>query len=313
MLSPKPSDFVERNNLKAIGAILRDWLAICSIVAFSIWANNILVYLVSIWLIAIFQFALGEALVHEAVHHNLFRTKSWHYRLEFLYCFPFLRTLSSYRHHHLPHHTYLWTSRDYIPQEYEYLGLNKRKKNLFAILFIKPFLGFSAIHFIIEALYDLFQGFKTSIVKQDGSSFANSLKLCLFWLVVVWVFSLSEHLNFLLLYWFVPLIWCYSFYSLFSEVQEHFNTLSGARSNVNPVFNFLFHNGGYHYVHHLCATIPWYKLPEAHQAFCANNPDISKGILDTYRQLVRNNSDRQLPETVDELNILRSGYLPLTK
>ena len=307
----KPIDFVERNNWKAFREIIRDWLAIFLIIAFSIWADNIFVYLICIWFIGIFQFALGEALVHEAVHYNLFTQKSWHDRLDFIYCFPFLRTLASYRKHHLPHHKYLWTENDYIPKEYEYLGLNKKNKKLFLILFIYPLLGFSAIHFVVEAFYDLFQDFTTSIEEKNGSLFKSLIQLCLFWFVIIYSFYLSGNLNLLLLYWFVPLLWCYSFYSLFGEVQEHFNTLSGARSNINPVINLIFHNGGYHYVHHLCATIPWYNLPKAHQAFCSDNPDISQGIFDTYRQLTHNNRDIKSPKIVKELNILRAGHLPL--
>jgi fatty acid desaturase len=243
----------------------------------------------------------------------LFTKKSWHDKLEFIYCFPFLRTLASYRKHHLPHHTHLWTEKDYIPQEYEYLGLNKNNKKLFLVLFIYPLLGFSAIHFIVEALYDIFQGFNASIEEKNGNFLKSMVLLCLFWFVIIYGFHLSGHFNLLLLYWFVPLLWCYSFYSLFSEVQEHFNTVSGARSNINPLVNFIFHNAGYHYVHHLCATIPWYNLPEAHQAFCSDNPDISKGILDTYKQLDRDNSDIKSPQIVNGLNILRAGHLPLTK
>jgi fatty acid desaturase len=57
----------------------------------------------------------------------------------------------------------------------------------------------------------------------------------------------------------------------------------------------------------LYPPIPWYKLPEAHQALCADNPDISHGILDTYRQLIRNNQIE-----VESLDNLRVGYLPLS-
>jgi len=290
MTKSKPIDFVERNNIKSFLALLKDWMIIVIVAGLSIWANNIFIYLVAVWLIGIFQFALGEGLLHEAVHNNLFTENSWHEKLEFLYSFPFLRTISSYREHHFPHHKYLFSHGDYIPELYEFLGLNKPDKNIFMILFIKPFLGFSVYYFFLEViLYPLLQdSFKLSSLI---NGIKRSYKLYLFWLTVILSFSLSGHLDILLLYWFVPLFWCFSFLSLFSEVQEHFNTLSGSRSNVNPVINFVFHNAGHHYVHHLYPPIPWYKLPEAHQALCADNPDISHGIIDTYRQFVRNNQD----------------------
>ncbi|MBW4562274.1 MAG: fatty acid desaturase [Mojavia pulchra JT2-VF2] len=302
MAQIKPIDFVERNNMRTFLALLKDWISIFVIAALSIWANNIFVYLIAVWLIGVFQFALGEAFVHEAVHHNLFTEKSWHEKLEFIYSYPFLRTLSSYQAHHFPHHKYLLAKGDYIPEDYDFLGLNKPNKNVFMILFVKPFLGFSVYYFFLEAiLYPLIQdSFKfSSLLKGIKSNY----KLYLFWLIVILTFSFSGHLDILLLYWFVPLSWSFSFLSLLSEVQEHFNTFSGARSNVNPVINFFFHNAGYHYVHHLCPTIPWYKLPEAHQALCADNPDISHSILDTYRQCIRNNQNENLPQITALLNM----------
>lgn len=292
MAQSKPIDFVERNNLKSFMALLRDWMAILLIASFSLWANNIFIYLIAVWLIGIFQFAIGEAMLHEAVHNNLFTEKSWHEKLELIYGLPFLRTISCYQKHHFTHHKYLFTEQDYVPEDYEILGLNKKDKNVFFIMFAKPFFGLSGYYFFVEILYPFIQDiFKFRLL-------INSCKRYLFWLVVILVFSLSGNLDILLLYWFVPLSWCFSSFSIFSEVQQHFNTFSGSRSLVNPVFDFLFHNGGYHYVHHLCPTIPWYKLAEAHQALCADNPDISHGILDTYRQLIRNNQDGNLTQII---------------
>lgn len=275
----KPSDFIERNDIRAFLSLLRDWMAIFLIATVSIWANNVFVYLISVWAIGIFQFAIGEGLLHEAVHFNLFKRKSWNEQLEFLYGFPVFRTVSSYREHHFPHHSYFRTNRDYIPEYYEMLGLNKPDKNVFFLLFIKPIMGFSVYHFILDIYGDL--------QKEDWRPFKPGFKLIAFWLVVVIGFYLTGNLEILLLYWFVPLVWSYSTYSCWSEVQEHFNTISHSRSNLDFLTNFLTHNTGYHYVHHLYPSIPWYKLPEAHKAFCSDNPDISYGILDTYRQWTR--------------------------
>ena len=68
---------------------------------------------------------------------------------------------------------------------------------------------------------------------------------------------------------------------------------------MNSVINFLFHNAGYHYVHHLCPAIPWHKLPEAHQSLCADNPDVSHGMFDTYRQLIHNHEDGKASQTIN--------------
>ncbi|WP_427162704.1 fatty acid desaturase family protein [Aliinostoc sp. HNIBRCY26] len=294
MMQNKPIDFIERNNIKSLLALLRDWIAILLIIAFSIWADNIVVYLVSIWIIGLFQFALGEAMLHEAVHDNLFTEKSWHEKLEFIYGLPFLRTIHYYRKHHFAHHKYLWSEGDYVPEDYEILGLNKQDKNVFFIMFIKPFFGLSLYYFLVEVLYPFIQDIWTF------DTLKTSYKRYLFWIIVILGFSWSGHLGILFFYWFVPLSWCFSSYSIFSEVQQHFNTYSGTRSLVNPFYDFLFHNGGYHYVHHLCPTIPWYKLAEAHQALCADNPDISHGIMDTYRQFLRKTQDGIVTQIIVE-------------
>ncbi|MBH8561836.1 fatty acid desaturase [Nostoc sp. CENA67] len=279
MHQSKPSDFIERNDLKAFLSLLRDWMAIFLITAISIWANNIYVYLISVWAIGIFQFAIGEALLHEAVHFNLFKIKSWNEQLEFLYVFPVFRTVSSYREQHFPHHSYFLSEKDYIPEYYEMLGLNKPNKNVFFLLFVKLIMGFSVYNFI-DDIHGLLKGV-------DWRPFKTGFKLLVFWLVVVLSFYLSGNLEILLLYWFVPLVWPFSCYSCWSEVQEHFNTISHSRSNLDFLTNLLTHNTGYHYVHHLYPTIPWYKLPEAHEAFSSDNPDISYGMFDTYRQWTR--------------------------
>ncbi len=282
MTQSKPIDFVERNDMRAFLELLRDWMAICLIAAFSIWANNIFIYLVSVWAIGIFQFAIGEGLLHEATHHNLFKNKLWNEQLEFLYAFPVLRTISSYREHHFPHHKGLGGEEDYIPEYYEMIGLNKENKNLFWLLFLKPVLGFTFYHFSIDAYYHL-KGL-------DYRPFKTGFKISLFWLVVIVGFCLSGHIDILLLYWVVPLVWCFPCYSCWSEVHDHFNTVSGTRSNLSFLANLLTHNNGYHYVHHLYPTIPWYKLPEAHKALCLDSPDISYGLFDVYRKLVRSNA-----------------------
>ncbi|MGH8002402.1 MAG: fatty acid desaturase family protein [Brasilonema sp.] len=261
--------------------MLRDWIAIFLIAAFSIWTKNIFVYLVSVWAIGIFQFAIGEGLLHEATHFNLFKRKFWNENLEFLYAFPVFRTLSSYREHHFPHHKYYGSDndKDYIPEYYEMLGLYKPDKNLFFLWYIRPIIGFAVYHFFADLCFH--------VKDVDRRSFISGLKLFVFWLIIIFSFYLSGHLEILLLYWFVPLVWSFSSCSYWSEVQEHFNTFSGSRSNLNFITNLLIHNAGYHYVHHLCPTIPWYKLPEAHRALCSDNPDISYGFLDTYRQMAR--------------------------
>jgi fatty acid desaturase len=96
----------------------------------------------------------------------------------------------------------------------------------------------------------------------------------------------------LLLYWVVPMLWCYSSFFYWSEIEDHFNTNTGTRTNVGWT-NWLTHNNGFHSVHHKYPRIPWYRLREAHFALCADSSDISRGFLDTFRQISTNPSRKR--------------------
>ncbi|MBD2385769.1 fatty acid desaturase family protein [Cylindrospermum sp. FACHB-282] len=281
MTQLKPSDFVEQNNFKASLALFRDWSAIFLVAAFSIWANNIFVYFLSIWIIGLFQFALGEVLTHEASHYNLFKKREWNENLELLYAFPVISTVANYRKHHLPHHKYLGKKQDYSIALYEQIGVYKPNNNLFFIWFIQPLIGLATFY--------LFLGLHTGIYYElkllDYRPFQNGFKLSIFWLLIILTFYLSGNFHLLILYWFIPLLWPFACFIYWSELRDHFNTQSGTRSNISFLTNLLVHNRGYHYVHHLYPTIPWYKLPEAQKALCPDLPDTANGFFDTYRQL----------------------------
>ena len=99
-----PQDFVERSNVRGFLVIIRDWGIIFGVMSFSIWAENIFVYISSIILIGCMQFAISESLMHEATHGNLFKRESWNRKLEFLFSLPCLMTMKEYVPDHLDHH-----------------------------------------------------------------------------------------------------------------------------------------------------------------------------------------------------------------
>ncbi|MEA5532963.1 fatty acid desaturase family protein [Crocosphaera sp. XPORK-15E] len=269
-MASQASKFVERSHYRGFLALLKDWGAIFLLAALSIKLNNIFAYLITIWIIGAFQFAIGESLIHEASHYNLFKIKSWNENLEFLYALPFFQTISQYQAAHVPHHQYLGKKGDHLVEDYEEWGLSQSFPNLWLIWFVKPILGFAVFTHLATLK---FSGFKTVI------------KLVCFWLPISLLFYFYNHLDWLILYWFVPFIWCFTSYLYWSEIEDHYQTISGTRSNLSMLNNFLSHNNGYHYAHHFCPTIPWYKLPEAHRELCSDNPDISYGFLDTYKQM----------------------------
>ncbi len=266
-----PKDFIERNTFRGLWAVVRDWLIIAAAIAVSLFADHWLVWLASVWVIGVMQFALAEAVLHEASHYNLFRSRQLHHRLQFLYAWPFMQTMRDYQNEHSDHHRYLMSDRDQTATDYQMYGLAKDNPNLFFIWFLKPFTFYPTWHYLRHGNAALDR--------------ANWLPLGLFWGGVLGLASALGQAQNLFLYWVVPLLWVYPMLNYWSEIEEHYNTRDGSRSNLGKLTNFFTHNEGFHSVHHRFPTIPFYNLPKAHAAFVGEEADISRGFFDTYRQL----------------------------
>lgn len=268
---PSPRDFIERNTFRGLTAVTRDWLFIAVAIAGSIVAGHWLAWLAAVWFIGYMQFALAESILHEASHYNLFQSRWLHHWLQFLYAWPFFQTLREFRGEHHLHHAHLLSDRDQTVEDYRIYGLDRPNVNLFQVWFVKPILLFPTWFFL-----------------RHGNGWLdrrNWLQLLAFWLPVAGLFWFSGHLDMLVLYWLIPLLWVYPIFNYWSEIEEHYNTRSHARSNLSPITNFLAHNEGHHWIHHKYPTIPFYNLPAAQRAFCIPDVDTSRGFLDTYRQL----------------------------
>jgi len=275
VMQPKAQDFVQRSNLKGFTALIFDWVVIFGTIAFSVWMNDWVVYLISVWIIGAFQYAIGESLFHEASHFNLFKTKKLNNYLEWIYAIPFFVDMNQYRTEHLDHHYKMNTEADHIVRDYEVHGLNNPKKNLFWMWFIKPITGYSGLFYLRYAI--------------QLNPLKSSIKFAIFWVPVVSIFWYFDSLHLLVMYWFIPFLWSFASFFYWAEISEHYNTKTGSRSDIGFLKNLFHHNGGYHYIHHMYPTIPWYKLREAHKALTPYDSDISTGFIDTYRQM-KNNS-----------------------
>jgi fatty acid desaturase len=265
-----PRRFVERSNPRGLLAVSRDWLLIFCIAALSVSIDNFFFYLVAVWAIGALQFALGESLIHEASHYNLFKTRSWNDRLEFLYALPFWQTIDQFRTRHLLHHRKLGTSEDHIVADYEAIGLNRPGRNFFWLWFLRPVLGYGAYFYLGS----------TSL-----RPWRSGVKIVAFWAAVIGVFWGTGTLSLLFAYWVVPFLWAYGSFVYWSEVSDHYNSPAGTRSNLNRISNLVTHNNGYHFLHHRYPSIPWYRLPAAYRCLCPGEGEISAGFLETYRQL----------------------------
>ncbi len=250
---------------------MRDWLFIAGAVALALWVDKWWFDIVAIWFIGYIQFCLGEALLHEASHYNLFSNRQWHHYLQCLYAYPFFQTLKGFQGEHHPHHMDLMGDSDITMQDYRRYGLFEKKPNLVFIWFIKPFLGGPTLYYLKSG--------------PDFDTSSSRRQLALFWLPVIGFASYLGILDLVFLYWFIPLIWSFPIYQYWSEIEEHYNTRSGARSNLSALDNFFKHNEGYHWIHHRYPSIPFYKLKEAHHALAPEGTDISRGFLESFIQM----------------------------
>ena len=281
MTEPKTpvSPFLDRgSDLRGWLALIRDWGAIVAIAVLSERAGTWWAYLAALWAIGAFQFAIGECLLHEASHMHLFRTRAWNDRFEALYALPFCMTMAQYREEHLAHHRNSGTPRDGLLDDYRFIGLFRPDPDMFTIWFLKPLSGFAGLVFL-----------RTLGLEPRRCG----VKIVSFWaLVAAAALALGglAGLRIVALYWVVPLFYSHAAFLYWSEVQDHYGTRSGTRSVLSPVTNWLFHNNGYHAVHHVRAAVPFYRLREAHDEFIAGPgaayaQDLSSGFLQTYRQV----------------------------
>ncbi len=270
-----PAAAARASDRRGVLALARDWGAIAALAALGLRTRGPAAYVAIVWLIGAFQFAIGECLLHEASHYNLFRTRSWNDRLEFLYALPFFMTLSQFREEHLAHHRDVGTSQDELLADYRLLGLDRPDANMFWIWFVKPLTGFAGYFYLTKLSLRPF--------------WTCGLKLTAFWGAVLAAAAHFGALRVVALYWLVPLWWCHTSFLYWSEIQDHFGTRAGTRSIVGALNNALFHNNGYHAAHHARPGVPWYRLRDEHRDFLAagkHHPqDLSSGFIDTYRQL----------------------------
>ena len=260
---------------RGLAALARDWGAIVLIA----WASERIggwpAYVAAVMLIGAFQFAIGECLLHEASHFHLFRTRSWNERLEAFYALPFMMTLAQFRDEHLAHHRDVGTPQDNLIPDYRYIGLYAPEPDMFWLWFVKPLTGFAGVFYL---------------TKLSLKPFRDGAKLVAFWAAVLGAAWALGGLRLLWSYWLVPMFFGHASFLYWSEVQDHFGTKSGTRSIVSALNNWLFHNNGYHAVHHALAWVPFYRLRQAHEEWTAGPgaaalQDLSTGFFCTYRQL----------------------------
>lgn len=271
LLNRKIKTLSTRSDLRGILSLSKDMIAIGVTIHLSLSSNSIAVYLIAIWVIGAFQFAMSECLVHEAAHWNLFKTRKLNDLCEIFMCLPFFQTIGAYRADHRMHHVRLLKDEDPLSVEYRAIGLGRPSPNMFWIWFVKPFTGFGA----------------TMIARgvPDRSGRSDWLKIGLFWALAT---TAAVHYGIVaqvVAYWIVPMFLCNGAFLYWSEISDHYNTRTGYRTRSGVVANFLFHNNGYHHVHHRYPSVTQFNYKRAHILTRREGDDVSRNFLETYRQI----------------------------
>lgn len=273
----KANSYNEKNGSLSMLFIILDWLAVFGLVYVSEIFWHPLLYLLVIWLIGGRMIALAEVFGHDSVHYSLFKRRSLNYNLQFLWFWPVFETWERYREEHFRHHSKLLTPEDPAYVDYERWGLfEKGKNNYYWVWFVRPFLLFDTPY----------------IIKNTWQCMVTDKKfrypLLGFWSVVLTICALTGSLKLLLLYWFVPMLWCYPALLFWSETGEHFRADGGEKTRSTYGFlECLFispHNDRFHYVHHRFPQIPWFQLKKATKALVPDSPR-SDGFMDLFYQV----------------------------
>jgi fatty acid desaturase len=290
----RPSD------MHGLYVLIRNWLGIILVACASIEISNVFVYLAAIWLIGAFQYCLGEVAIHAATHKTLFKTKRLNDALEVFYGIPFFQTVSQYRMEHKFHHTDTLGRQDSRTEYYNELGLNRPGCNMLWVCALRPILG----HGVISNI--------KSMMLMPAWSSLDRVKIMTFWTSAVIIGWFTGTLDLIVLYWIVPFIWCYGSFLYWSEISDHFNTESGVRTRAGWLYNRFFHNDGYHHVHHTDAAIPLANMPRAHALLYPACPDISHGLLETFRQVAAR-PRKNWPRLNDEQSVQMLGQDSMTR
>ncbi len=255
-------------------ALIYNWLIIIGTILLCEAFFNPITYFLAVLLIGARMHALA-ILMHDAAHYRFLPSRKWNDAVtNWLTMFPLFTTIAVYRQNHLNHHRHLNTEDD--PD-----WVAKLTKREFTFPKTKR-------EFVLTVLSYLFlvQGAKDAIwflkrfqaPAKKGKPQEKSERL-IFTVLLVVLLTLTGGWKLYLFYWVVPYLSTFFMMQYIRSVAEHFgdleyeDDLSHSRT-VKPhwIEKILIapHHVGYHLEHHLYAGVPFYHLPDLHDALMKN-------------------------------------------
>ncbi len=271
-----PREVVVRLNqtsaLKALGYCVLQWGLIVLSIVMSVTVGHWAMYVAAVLVIGSRQHAL-LILMHESVHHHLFKNKKlsdWFSDL--LLALPFGILTSSFRRFHFSHHRYVNQSNDPEKEYYDLEGEYQFPKSPynFAKWVIADLTGIS----FISTLRLLFTfNFILRLFDKDRITAAELIRVIIFYSLAIGFISYFQCWKGFFAYWVVPGLTVMAVSIRLRAIAEHMVTPNDSelhcfRTTTGSLWERLFISPcaiNYHTEHHLFPGVPFYNLPKIHK------------------------------------------------
>jgi len=253
---------------KAVSAITLSWIIIFSTAAAAVWLNHWATTSMAIIVIATRQNALF-ALLHHAVHHQLFKSKFLNDSISDLFlAFHLGMSTSLYRKWHFAHHQFTNS-----PQDPEWIGEQgnrgwqwPKKRTEAAATLLKDATGLS----LRDHLGLL--SFLSPWANVAALSKTERLRLGAFVIFTCAALTLMGGWYYYFIFWIIPNFTIFVALFKLVHIAEHkglsnSNELSATRSITATVLETMLlapHHVNYHLEHHLFPAMPFYNMPKIH-------------------------------------------------
>jgi fatty acid desaturase len=252
----------------ALAILVNEWIRVSS----SSWLFYG-TYLVTCFILAS-RYRGFEILVHEASHNNVFDTRRFNRRLQFLFAYPVFLHVQSYVRIHMAHHQQIGDfENDPDILIYKKWGLDKLPENKLWVLYLRPL----ALYFT----WDYFRGTFANYWRTE----ADRLSKVAYWATVLALLYYFDAWGIFLMYYAMPFFILLPILRFHARANEHtavdFNSPDkSARNNLGLFHTFILHphGDGYHQIHHLYPFVPFYNLPKVHRFLLDNN----RKYIDSY-------------------------------
>lgn len=277
-----PIEIVKRysimNNIFSPLLIVGIYMAVGALIYLDKNTNNEIIFLAVLFLIAGLQAHLS-ILMHEGAHFRLHKNDQVNdFWGNFFCALPLTTLLKDYRHFHLNHHKHLGDNEK-DPERHLYKKLDHKyqftSKKEYKFQFLRDILGISILRSLM--FFNHFSKTEHEKKKLRALNTSEMIQITFFLLLI----GFSIYLNFwqeIIIYWFLPLFFIFPIFLLWHGQGEHLKIDTDCYeentfTHEYPFWvNFFVYpiNSGYHLVHHLFPTVPWYNLKAFHKELLNN-------------------------------------------